>query len=820
MKIRNLEITKVRGIKSINLEPCCNNVVIFGPNGTGKSAIVDSVDFLLSGKISRLTGEGTKSITLREHGCHVDSRENLKDVSVKAKIEIDGNEIDIERSMHKPSELKVAPEKFEGVVDSYVTAAQQGVHILSRRQILQYITREAGDRSNEIMKLLDLADITAVRSTFVTIGNEAEMKFKQADSDLNVATREISNLLSLQGFSEEEALKKVNSIRASLQGIALRELRHDKFKAELKAPLHLKDKKDSYTTSQINNFIGEIKKICGKKEELKSHESELVTLLQDIIKEAKLKQYSKYIKLLESGIALVDETNICPLCERPWTEGNFKEHLERKKEEIEVGKEKQSRIDELSSAIKKDSDLLKNVISTLIKAHTQFGLEVDEKESKEYIELLDKWSGAMDTPLDSFEGDKWPEETIEVILTLPFTEERVIAPLRKVLEKEGEKYTEQVNAWDTLTKMEDRWKRYGEVVENWKECKLVKDRAKKSLEYFENSSDAVLDKIYGAIQTSFDSYYKTLHSEDEKNFVSKFSQEGAKLNFEVDFYDRGMFPPHAMHSEGHQDSMGLCLFLALNKHLTQDLIKVIVLDDVVMSIDRTHRRAICRLLRDFFPDRQFIITTHDSAWAKQLKTEGIVQKNNMIHFLNWNVETGPTYELEKDLWENIEADLQKDDLPAAAHKLRRNAECFFEDVCDLLSAKIDYKGHHQWDLGDFAQAAISAYKGYLKSAIKSARKMDQEEKTKELETLNEDANKIISESQVEQWVINKNVHFNKWEEFGKNDFEPVVQAFKKLLGLFTCNECGRTLTLMQSTTEPTKRTVNCGCGKFFWNVGE
>jgi hypothetical protein len=32
-----------------------------------------------------------------------------------------------------------------------------------------------------------------------------------------------------------------------------------------------------------------------------------------------------------------------------------------------------------------------------------------------------------------------------------------------------------------------------------------------------------------------------------------------KLGFDVDSTDRG-FPPGAYHSEGHQDSMGLCLY--------------------------------------------------------------------------------------------------------------------------------------------------------------------------------------------------------------------------------------------------------------------
>ena len=84
MKILELEISNVRGVKQITIPANGGNVVVYGPNGTGKSAIVDSIDFLLTGKISRLSGEGSKGLSVKEHGPHVDYRDKLKEVVVKA----------------------------------------------------------------------------------------------------------------------------------------------------------------------------------------------------------------------------------------------------------------------------------------------------------------------------------------------------------------------------------------------------------------------------------------------------------------------------------------------------------------------------------------------------------------------------------------------------------------------------------------------------------------------------------------------------------------------------------------------------------------
>jgi hypothetical protein len=259
--------------------------------------------------------------------------------------------------------------------------------------------------------------------------------------------------------------------------------------------------------------------------------------------------------------------------------------------------------------------------------------------------------------------------------------------------------------------------------------------------------------------------------------------------------------------------MGLCLFFALNNYLVKDTIKVVVLDDVVMSIDRTHRRGVCKLLKTFFSDKQFIITTHDNAWAKQLRAEGITSTKNMIHFVNWNIDTGPIFEMDIDLWDRIKNDLDNDSVPSAAHKLRRNAEYFFENVCDFLKASIDYDGSHRWDLGSYAAAAISTYKRYLKKAKDNFHKMNQDEKFKELRALEERVNEIITKSQIEQWIINENVHYNHWDKYGRKDFEPVVEAFKELFSLFTCSSCGASIEINKSKTK-----VSCSCGKVFWNV--
>lgn len=820
MKLLELEIKNIRGIKSINITPQGENVVVFGPNGTGKSAIVDSIDFLLTGKISRLTGEGSEKLFLKEHGPHVDSRDDLKNTIVRAKVEIENKTLFLERSVDRPTSLKIEPEVDKDLALSYLGMAELGQHILSRREILRYVTAEAGKRAKEIQGLLDLTEIENLRAMLVNIENEAESESKSSESNFTIAKSDICKLLSLVEFSEEATLERINELRGILKGPELSaELTPEKIKADLSPSLPFSTKKGLLTVDEIENNINEIRGFTQKKDEIICKESELEVILKEILAEIKLKQYSLYKRLFETGIRLVDETNVCPLCGREWKEGDFKVFLEQKIKETDVAQEKQTAVSTISSSIKQRIDLLRNDVETLLKAHEQFDLKtLDSGKANEYLSNLKSWSDIMLNPTEIFENNKWPTASISTIFDTSFLEDKLLNPLGDSLKKVGEHLSKSQTAWDTLTKMEDKWKKYKEELNRKETAELFKNRAKALLRQFQEARDSTLESIYDAIKDNFNEYYTTIHAEDEKAFSSKIKHEGAKLIFEVDFYGRGLFPPHALHSEGHQDSMGVCLFFALNKYLTQDKINLIILDDVVMSIDRSHRRGFCGMLKKCFPGKQFIITTHDAAWAKQLKTEGIVKLKNMIHFVYWNIETGPIFELEKDLWDRINEDLKKNDIPSAAHKLRYNAECYFEHVCDFLNARVPYKGNHQWELGDFAPAAVSIYKDYLRKSKSTFQKMKQPDKVEELNGLEQKANDIINKSQVEQWIVNENVHYNRWENFTKEDFMPVVEAFKDLFGLFTCSFCGSIIAVSYTKAVTPKTTVSCGCGKIFLNI--
>jgi hypothetical protein len=62
--------------------------------------------------------------------------------------------------------------------------------------------------------------------------------------------------------------------------------------------------------------------------------------------------------------------------------------------------------------------------------------------------------------------------------------------------------------------------------------------------------------------------------------------------------------------------------------------------------------------------------------------------------------------------------------------------------------------------------------------------------------------------------VNKAVHDNEWANFGKKDFEPVVAAFKELLGCFRCETCESWLYVTYAAWKSGVSALRLHCDQF------
>jgi energy-coupling factor transporter ATP-binding protein EcfA2 len=168
--------------------------------------------------------------------------------------------------------------------------------------------------------------------------------------------------------------------------------------------------------------------------------------------------------------------------------------------------------------------------------------------------------------------------------------------------------------------------------------------------------------------------------------------------------------PLALSSEGHLDSLGLCIFLALFRKFNEDF-QLLVLDDVVTTVDSRHRENVCKLLFEEFADKQLIITTHDGIWFEQLnaaqRVHNLGNQFRNCTIVKWDIDNGPFIRPYKVRWDRIQESITEGNKHCAGNEGRRYLEWLLEDICNRTMAKIPAKYSGKYEVSDLLEPARS-----------------------------------------------------------------------------------------------------------------
>ncbi|MBD3204460.1 AAA family ATPase [Candidatus Woesearchaeota archaeon] len=808
MKLKSLEVQGLRGIpEPLKIAPECKNVVIFGHNGTGKSAIIDSIDFLLTGKITRLIGEGSANIKKGKHWSHVDKDKG----TVKGLFLLEDEEVTLERDTKYSYKLKIEPKELKDKVIEILGLAENGQNLLTRSGILKFITSTAGDRAQEIMSLLHLSKIEKIRRRLQNAKYKAEKANNESQSKNESNKEEIKQLLGLKHFSEEKCLKKCNEIRTQLGKKKIKQLEKKKILKNFDQSLF--KGQERVMVDEIKNTIIALKEQLEKADETLDNFRKFLNILKEISKRIKLDHLSAYKNLFDAGFKLVEE-NECPLCGKEWNEKELKKVLKKRKTQIvDFGEENEEKIRKQANSMRQYLVKIETSLSKIKEVYLQYELSYDEDKLKSLLDSVKKLKIKLEGVMENL-GENWQKhEKVFLNLKENWIKDELLKKMEDFLINQAKREEIKYKNWTTIIKLGDRIQKFNESLKEFTEKTYVFEGTELLYEAFNASRNEELEKIYESIKKNFASFYTLIHAEDEEDFEAEFSHDEASLEIGVDFYGRGRHPPHALHSEGHQDSMGICIFLALNKMFTKDKLNIVLLDDVMMSIDKNHRKQLCSLFNSEFPNKQFIITTHSRTWAEQLQSSSVVTRKNMLHFTSWDVETGPVFHVSALLWERIESKLKDDDVPGAAGLLRRDSEFFFQEVCEALKAKIPYKIINDPELGELLDEAYSTFTKTIKKAKAYYNEKNNKEKISKINELESKIKEAYKRTKANQWAVNASVHYNQWAELSPTEFKPIVKAFHDLFESFRCPECH---SLIKKTKNSSNKSLSCNGGEINW----
>jgi len=812
IRVNTLHIEDFRGIRKLDLDLAGKNFGICGPNGTGKSGVVDAIEFCLTGDVTRLSGQGTAELSVKNHAPHVDQRTSPE----KANVTIIGDipclrkAVEIHRSVKNPKKVEITPNNADvrGIVAQLETHPE---FALSRREIVKYIITPPGKRSVDVQTLLRLDHVERLRKSFTTFNNKQIREIDEAKRNLRQAETDLKTILKIDNLDEMRVLEKVNEQRRILDLPALTELTEEtSFKAGIPASEN-SDKKPALRKAVVQDDLSELQTaVQGAEPDALVHNRDAAkNTLEMLRNDDQALTLARRYGFIKMGLDLITE-DACPFCDTTWKADELCEHIRKKILSAE-------KIDKLLRQLRTNIDavlesLAKRIqaIERVIQYSKSLKPSVPHAETTTYLDSLKEAETALNDFLEDHSRVELALKAVTDSWWFPAaTQQTRINECQAAVNALPDTSAED-EARDTLSVAQDRYER---LAQKRRAANNQKDRgsvAQKVLDLYNSTATTELESIYDHVAEDFSTYYRTINHEDEDKFRGTLTSKPAKLSFDVDFYGRGLFPPGAYHSEGHQDAMGMCLYLALMKHTLGDEFTFAVLDDVLMSVDTGHRREVCRLLKKEFPNTQFILTTHDRVWLQYMKTENLISRSQS--FGGWTIDSGPRVWEDHDIWTEIQNELANDDVAQAAWLLRRYLEYMSVILADNLRTGIEFRGDGHYDLGDLMPHVLKRWRTLLEYGETSATKWKLDDKKAVVAEMRTTAKELITKTNAEQWAINPSVHFNEWANFQAHEFQEVVKAFKDLLEHLRCENPACKSYLYVSPRKGHREELRCNCG--------
>ena len=615
MRIKSIELAWFRGAATpVALEPNGKSMVIYGENGSGKSSFVDAIEYVVN-------NSGIEHLKNEYSGSHlVNAIPNThKSASDKTTLKFqfrDDSQLNVEFRPNGSS-------KISGAEHIDMPNWQHRQTVLRQDEVSRFIHARKGEKYSALLPLLGLTEMEFAAENLHKLTRSVEVESHIVENKTKLKQMEQRQVDTFGSQANEDILQAVD--------ILYREYCDSDPTAS--DPISLCDELKIAISNRIQEYAPTdrlqlfLRKVAEIRLEdyvmaVRASSVQLASSMDSLIGEklAVLKSVDDFAKRLTET-----ETVECPACGQSIAVDAFREHIAEESNRL---KDISATFITYRATIGTVCDALSLLRSTLAATELQtWRVETTEQETLNGFVALE----AMDIDLlrhSCNESDlRVIEGTIVPIVAAAHLASRDSPPdMQKLtvdLEKAGVAY---------------------EVIGTGRVRKDVV-AAEALLEWIVTLEQGVrlsirqkAERIISGITHDVESMWETLHPGKAIDNVRLSMPTGADKAIDVvlTFHGLDQESPRLTLSEGFRNSLGLCIFLAMAKRVS-DTERPLFLDDVVVSLDRIHRGMILELLEEEFSDRQVIILTHDREWYTELR-------HQLEHNSNWLFKTLLPYE--------------------------------------------------------------------------------------------------------------------------------------------------------------------------------
>lgn len=775
------------------------SVLLFGENGTGKSSFVDAIEKLLCGRVTTLDGRA-QGISSDRQGLHIRAGAS------KPAISLAFSNPDYTYS------LEAQASKTPSALATYLNAAKEDLFILRRRDILNFIDSQPRDRYAYLRPFLPLVGVQAVEDAMKEARDKAAKKAEEARARLAQLADSISRPLGIVGEPTNASL--VLAISGILGGVGYNAIASLE---EIGGSLDLLDQElakfgDTTVVGRLLNAISSIREL------LDAASPESFTHLIEACKKLREKEAAQakvfYDRVLEEGIKWIREENrtACPLCENPIdaaaTIANAQARLDLMRELITLRRQASSSLTRASASVHAMTESTVRATRSLsaieLPTHAALLRSINELSSiLANLELeIQKDLGSLDLDAlgrstSALRPDSGEKTSIASILRdLQKALDALPSPDRaKLLLSTRQRIKSALESWDQL---ESSKLSYESAVA---EAGLASTVYQRALE----ARKETVQKIFDELSDEINRYYIRLHPDESHGEIRLEVREAGQASayLRSKFYERTNEDPRGYYSDAHLDTLGISIFLALrrwHRELKPEF-NLLVLDDVLTSVDNAHAVRLSELVLEEFSSYQVLLTTHDRIWFEHFQDIqsrcGVSANyiNKVIH--KWSIEEGPDLREPKDERERLGELLEDGSSGEISSMAGRLLEHILQEMRYNLSLSVQAKRSERYEIGElwppFYKTVRRDYRTFYAQTQLSLDSLD----------LN---------WTVRNWV---GAHFNEWAKRTSRD--DIVQFGKTVAALFDavfCTQCRRFIT----PSDTPIGQLSCRCGTLIYPV--
>jgi hypothetical protein len=583
--LKKLTITGFRGALkpfSMTFDPSSKLTVVYGENASGKSTICDALELLSRGRVGSLENRGLGTAILRYWPS---LGKALADISITLESESQECSITVGRT---------------GEVVSLSLEDRPRVDVFRRNQILSLIDAKPSERYAAISRFIDVSGIEASEASLRELIRDLK---KQRDG---AAARLDENEMTIRQFWEtagsqppdtfawaeaeskgtlDAAEKEINSIRA-LQTAYTR-------LSEL--PARLRAAQQSLTGAK-NSADAAMASVREKFESISTESVETVRVLEAA---------NAFLSKHPSPAA-------CPLCESTEKMSGLAKRIQNRMEVFSSLQTAQAEATAAEEATKRADQHLQLV----------------REAARQDVAKFEACRSSAALPRDVHVPDS----------PIPNSASGLASWLTATAALNAEWKTAETARHDrrqfvsTLRQALETWRVNGAALDDLNQ---LLPRLERTLKVVEEERRRFTDDLLSAIASDVSRLYEEVHPAEGQTDIRLELDPKKRASLEIGASFCGQATrPQGYFSESHLDTLGLCVFIALAA-LDQPEETILVLDDVLSSVDENHTARLLKLLKaESQRFRHCILTTH------KRPTQEATASVQYIELAPWSLRTG------------------------------------------------------------------------------------------------------------------------------------------------------------------------------------